>query len=265
MRFQLFSDLHKDFARPKPIRIVPGVDAVVVPGDVCEGAENAFVYLRSFVPADIPIVFALGNHEFYERFLPAELAVARATAPHHGVALLENDAVEIAGIRFAGATTWTDYRLFGDSRVAAAMAAARHGMDDHRRIGWGKKPWRRFTPQEAAVLHRRTRDFLATATRSDRPTVVVSHHAPSHLSIAEEFEGDLLNAAFASDIAHRLMDNVSGGSAQGPGVRIDVWCHGHTHNSVDYRIGSARVLSNPHGYGDENAEFDPALVVEVSP
>ena len=43
-----------------------------------------------------------------------------------------------------------------------------------------------------------------------------------------------------------------------------LWVHGHVHTSFDYRVGATRVLCNPHGYGAENPDFDPRLVVEVA-
>ena len=42
-----------------------------------------------------------------------------------------------------------------------------------------------------------------------------------------------------------------------------LWVHGHVHNSSDYRVGTTRIVCNPHGYGFENPDFDGALVVEV--
>ena len=45
--------------------------------------------------------------------------------------------------------------------------------------------------------------------------------------------------------------------------RPALWVHGHVHNSSDYRIGDTRIVCNPHGYGNENPDFDGALVVEV--
>jgi predicted phosphodiesterase len=268
MRFQLFSDLHVDVARHKSIVMAEGIDAVVVPGDVCEGAINAFRVLREIVPIEIPIALTLGNHEFYGRFHPQELEEARKAAPDFRVSLLENDCVSICGVRFAGATTWTDYRIFGDRNAPAAMAVARTGLNDHRRIGWRKKPWARFRPEEALMLHSGTRAFLKDALATDQPTVVVTHHAPSMLSVADRYLSDALTAAFASSIAHDLLEAPSEANADtgvGPRLRADVWCHGHTHNSADYVLASTstRVIANPHGYGPENDRFDPSLVVEV--
>ena len=64
-----FSPLVLDVRQPKAIQVVPDVDAVVVAGDVCEGAERGFVWLRQIVPMQIPIIAVMGNHEFYRRGL----------------------------------------------------------------------------------------------------------------------------------------------------------------------------------------------------
>ena len=153
MKIQVFSDLHVDVYPIKPITIVPGVDLVIVAGDVCEGVLRAFEHLRRIVPMDIPIVMALGNHEFYRKFIPDELALAISHAGAFHLHVLNGTAFEQSGVRFVGATLWTDYRIMGEANQARVMSACAKGMNDHRLIGWQKKPWLRFRPQEAALLH----------------------------------------------------------------------------------------------------------------
>ena len=179
MKIQVFSDLHVDVFPIKPITIVPGVDLVIVAGDVCEGVLRAFEHLRRIISMDIPIVMVLGNHEFYRRFIPDELALALAHAGAFNLHVLNGTALELAGVRFVGATLWTDYRAFGEAKQAAAMNACAKGMNDHRLIGWQKKPWLRFRPQEAALLHHRATAAITEtlAVPFAGPTVVVSHHA----------------------------------------------------------------------------------------
>lgn len=254
MKVQIFSDLHADVAQPRPIMVVPEVDAVIVAGDVCEGAERGFIRLRRIVPMQIPIVAVLGNHEFYRRCWSEEVAQARAAAPHYGVHLLENDVVTLGGGRFIGASLWTDYALFGMHNLPQAMLAAGDGLNDHKRIKWSKEPWRRFRPQEALLLHKRSRAFIETALAApfDGATVVVTHHAPHPGSIHSRYREELLTAAYVSDLTAVI-------EAGCP----DLWVHGHVHESFDYRVGATRVICNPHGYGTENRSFDPALVVEI--
>ena len=254
MKVQIFSDLHVDVAPIKPIKILDEVDAVIVAGDTCEGAVQAFEHLRRFVPLPIPVLMVLGNHEYYRRFIPEELALARDIASNSNVHLLDNDAVVLGGIRFIGATLWTDYRVFDEARQVLAMSACAGGLNDHRLIGFQKRPWLRFRPQQALQLHQHSRFYLeeVLGTAFAGPTVVITHHAPHRGSIHPRFANDVLTAAFVSDLAPVI-------EAYQPAL----WVHGHVHHSFDYMVGATRVLCNSHGYGGENPEFNPALVLEL--
>ena len=252
MKLQIFSDLHADVARPRAISVAPDIDAVIVAGDICEGAESGFARLRQIVPMQLPIIMVMGNHEYYRRHLASELAAARLAAPLYGVHILENDIVTMGDVRFIGCTLWTDYALYGDPQ--RAMQAAAHGLNDHRRINWSKRPWRRFGPQEAWRLHQQSRAFIETtlATPFEGPTVVVTHHAPHPRSVHPRYQSNLLNAAYASDLTEVIETG-----------KPTLWIHGHTHHGFDYRVGATRIVCNPNGYGVENDGFNPALVVEI--
>lgn len=257
MRLQPFSDLHIEVPPIKKITIVNGVDVVVVAGDTCEGALKAFEHLRRIVPLKIPIVMVLGNHEYYRRFIPNELALARSHAPAFNIHLLENEKVTIGGtkgIQFIGATLWTDYEAFGDVKMAAAMSACAGAMNDHRLIGWQKQPWQRFRPREAAIMHHQSVTYIeqALANSSADRCVVVSHHAVHWNSVDPKYASDLVTAAFVSDMSALIERH-----------QPALWIHGHVHNSSDYRVGKTRIVCNPHGYGNENPAFDGALVLDV--
>jgi Icc-related predicted phosphoesterase len=260
MNIQIFSDLHVDVSRSPPITIGADVDVVVVAGDTAEGAGNAFVALRHIVPERTQIAMVMGNHEYYHRCIPDELALARELAPSLNVHLLENNSVvlEIWGIRvrFVGCTLWTDYRLFGANNAATAMRVARDGLNDHRLISWRKNPWRRFRPEEALLMHTASKAFLVEtlATPFAGPTVVVTHHAPQGLSVHPQYRSDLLTAAFVSDLSALIME-----------FQPNLWVHGHVHSSFDYAVGRSRVVCNPHGYWQENPNFNSSLVVKVGP
>ena len=84
-------------------------------------------------------------------------------------------------------------------------------------------------------------------------TIVVTHHAPSSRSIPPNNVGDVLSAAFASDLD--LMIQAS---------RIPLWIHGHTHYNVDYKIGVTRIYSNQRGYPSEMARgFELGRIIEI--
>lgn len=165
---------------------------------------------------------------------------------------LENDTITIGGVLFVGATLWTDYRIEGHQQLA--MVHARERMNDHRQIALQTNPWKRFLPTDAHRLHQDSRRFIeASLAAVEGRTVVVTHHLPLAASVPARFKGDMINAAYASDLA----TTIELGSPA-------LWVHGHTHDSCDYQIGKTRVMCNPRGYDGENAEFDPTRLVTIA-
>src|SRR6185295_14286466 len=225
MRLQVFSDLHIDAYPVEGLAIGRNIDVVVVAGDTCEGADNAFAALRNLIPVETPIVMVMGNHEYYRRSIVDEGAKAKQLAPSYRIHLLDNAMIELHGVRFIGATLWTDYRLFGDHVMPLAMRSARDGLNDHRRIKWSRNPWRRFRPEEAQSLHRRSRAYLEAqlANLYVGPTIVVTHHAPHPDSVPGLYRHDLLSGAYASDLTGVIQ-----------AARPALWIHGHIHSSADY-------------------------------
>jgi Icc-related predicted phosphoesterase len=248
MRLHILCDLHLEFG-PTPI---PNVDAdvIVLAGDIHLGREGRR-WARSQFP-DKPVIYVLGNHEFYRHSLP-ELTetLKRETSDSH-IHVLENDAIEINGYTFLGCTLWTDFQLSTDPE--AAMRTAEGIMSDYNLIQFS--PERRvLRAKDTARLHAESVTWLRKAiTGSDRQrTIVVTHHAPSSRSEAAYHVKSPLAPAFASNL-----DTLIEGSG------ISLWVHGHTHYNIDYLIGSTRVLTNQRGYPDEvSPGFDPSLVIEV--
>lgn len=255
MKIQILSDLHVEFYGTTSIPPrVEGTDLVIVAGDTCQGLVKAVEVLRRAFP-DVEVVTVAGNHEYYRTELPTELEAGRVRAKQLGVHLLEDDSVKIGPARVLGCTLWTDYCLFGADLREAAMRSAYDGMMDHKRIQWRKDPWARFRPQEAALLHARSRLFLETALSEhhDGPTIAVAHHAVTLDAVAPQFQRSLLSAAYASELLP-LVDRHQ------PAVFVT----GHTHFSMNLRRGCTRLVSNPRGYPGENRSFDPAFTMEIS-
>lgn len=277
MKIQVFSDLHLDVAPIKRITVSNDVDAVVVAGDTCQGVRNAFIALRRIVPERIPVIMVAGNHEFYRRCLQSEIEEGREIAGDFNIAFLEDDvrligdSVRGTATRFVAASLWTNYRVFGAANAATAMNAARRNMNDHRVITWTKKPWARFRPEEALLMHERSKAFIADAlaTPFAGSTVVVTHHAPHFGSVAMgHYQSDILTAAYVSDLTDVIMTGSEEGADATPRKTADtkwdrIFIHGHIHSSSDYVVGTTRILANPHGYGVENSSFDPQLVIEI--
>jgi Icc-related predicted phosphoesterase len=261
-RLWILSDLHAEQSLWLPLCPPDAVDVIVAAGDIDSPASRSVQRLAK-VADGLPVVFVPGNHEWYatrDRFgVDREGRRACRKAHELGVHLSMNDEVEIAGIRFLGSTLWTDFALHGTPE--ASMAHAARAMNVFRFI----QPIEggpRLRPKDTIAWHHASRSWLEArlATPSALPTVVVTHHLPHPKSVAQRYQGDALNPAFASDLSAL----VEGGGAA-------LWVHGHTHEGCDYVAGGTRVICNPKGYGPmvpggpiENASFDPDLVIEVS-
>ena len=275
LKLLVLSDLHLEFAPFAPDQAaVDAADVVVLAGDICNGTK-AIPWARQAFGSK-PVVYVAGNHEFYRFDWIKLLDQMREQARLHDVHFLENESITLQGVRFLGATLWTDFELFGQKSKMAAMRESAQLMNDFHLIkakplpveqsaAWlHGSPWK-LNPTHTLRRHRETLAWLRAEMARGEPekTVVVTHHLPSGRSVAPKYAKDMVSAIYASNLP---MDVLQGAS---------VWIHGHAHTSFDYQIGdreiSARVVCNPRGYplsrlrpGEfENPGFDPGLMVEI--
>lgn len=265
MKVLVYSDLHLDHGPFNPIledgiRVDDQADLVVLAGDINNGTSGIRWGRETF--PDKPVVYVMGNHEFYGGHWDRTLDKARELAIEHDVHLLENDSFKLGEITFLGASLWTDFRLFGEDRFAA-FAEARARMNDFKLIKisrsaemyWVKS--KHLIPDLTSRRHRNSLEWLDSQLDGADPakTVIISHHAPHLNSIPEEYKEDILSCCYASDLTNYM------GKAK-------LWIHGHVHESVDYELKGTRVLSNPRGYKlrsgkDQNPGFDMCFMLDV--
>jgi predicted phosphodiesterase len=259
MRLLILSDLHVEYA---PFE-APSCefDIVVLAGDIHNGVEAIRWARRTFERS--PVIQVAGNHEFFGAQREATLEAMREQARAEGVHFLENDAVELNGVEFLGATLWTDYRIYETPRGEVwapqqqAMQANLKLIADYWKIE--QADGRSFAPADAIALHARSRGWLEARLAQPATTarVVVSHHLPSWKSVAPAFERSITNAAFVTELDPLV-------------AQCNLWIHGHTHTSQRYLIEQCEVVANPRGYPwrsgpapFENPQFNPELVVEI--
>lgn len=252
MKLNVLSDLHLSVGGlPHPRN---DADVVVLAGDIARPHESAQWALKF----DKPVLYVLGNHEFYGGSIEGTAGELKRLCAGSHVHVLDDDEVEIDGVRFIGSTLWTDFRLLGDDSRGAAMAGARHLMRDFSHIRIDDATNLLFTPEDSAALYERHAAWLDRRldVRQEGPTVVITHHAPSRQSIHPRYADSLLNACFVSDAEYLFRDG-----------RAQLWIHGHTHDSFDYALHGTRVICNPRGYAkagvNENPCFDADLLIEV--
>jgi predicted phosphodiesterase len=252
MKLNILSDLHLgQGSLPFPRN---DADAVVLAGDIARPAE-AIAWAAGLGK---PVLYVPGNHEFYGGSIAGTVAQLKQLCRGTGVRVLDDEETFIGDVRFLGSTLWTDFLLFGEQGRATVFEQALRFMRDFSRIHADHDEERLFTPPDAAALFQRHAAWLARhlAQPYAGTTVVITHHAPSTQSIHPRYEGSPINACFVSDAAHLAGDD-----------RVQLWIHGHTHDSFDYRLNGTRVVCNPRGYSrngvNENPAFDPNFIVEV--
>jgi predicted phosphodiesterase len=260
MKIQILSDLHVEFSQF--IFQSAGADVIVLAGDIGKGALGIQWAEALLDKTGAIVLFVNGNHEYYGQDLDSFITDMReycdkvaANRGERRLYFMENNELVIQGVRFLGATMWMDFMLFGREKRRWCLEEARF-LNDFRLIR-KDHGLRRFSTHDAIELHRQSLKWLTARldTSFDGPTVVVTHHLPSFESVANRYSDDLFTACFASRLDHLF-------------GKMDIWIHGHTHDTFDYVKNGTRVICNPRGYSRyeediENYGFDPKLTVEI--
>lgn len=253
MKVQILSDLHVEFGNrlPPPAQ---GADVIALAGDIAPYRRDVLKMVGETYSGR-RVLYVPGNHEFYGGDIDAVRGAMADDCATLGIELLDRRALTIDGVRFIGATLWTDFALDGRAAVVGAQQMARKAMPDFRVI---RRAGLAFSPEESVRRHDADRDFIEQELRgaadSNLTAVVITHHAPTPRSIRPWYEGNTLNPAFASRLDALIAKH-----------EPPLWIHGHMHDSIDEQVGGTRVVANPGGYtASENPRYDPALCVDVA-
>ena len=247
MKIQLYSDLHVEFESFGTA--CDQADVVVFAGDIEIGVKG--VRWIDSLRIDKPIIYVLGNHEYYKHTYPELVSKAKSEVVGSNVHLLENESIVIDGVNFHGCTLWTDFELFGDPRIAGYEC--QQVMTDYKQIR--KLPgYSKLRALDVSLIHQRSRRWLSESLKSSSwPNVVVTHHAPSLQSAPDRYKKDIITSAYASNLEAFIDEH-----------KPDIWLHGHMHNSSNYMVGGCRVVCNPRGYkGERNPSFEQELLIEL--
>jgi len=284
MKIQPLSDLHVEFwqhANNAPTIPQTDADVIVLAGDIDVGYQNEVDYCTKLAQEHSkPVVFVLGNHSFYNKnmdYVRQKWYDNANVLVDDGVQFIDEGITYVNGdTTFLGGILWTDFHDYNNRE----MAYAQERMNDFRittmdvqdslktaektneymRKATAIDPeeyghyW--MTARRTVDEHKKTLNWMNVILKDfkTKKNVVVSHHLPSYLSVDPIYAGDMLNAAFVSNLDDWIATK-----------DIALWIHGHAHNSSDYVYEDTRVVCNPFGYlnNETNRKFISDLIIDV--
>lgn len=252
MRCHYLSDLHLESQGFDAM--LPKGDVLIIAGDLCHarcldpGRPDRYsidqrARVLRFIDGALVrfphVLLVAGNHEHYDGIFEDTADLLRRHLP--GVTVLDNETVEIGGFRFFGSTLWSDF----EGRKPEAMNGVRRRMGEFFFVKSRREDGTlaKFQPEHVLAAHDAA---LAALHRSlgeaaGKPTIVITHHAPSRKGHNPRFAGNGLDGAYASDL-DGMIEALKA---------VPVWVHGHTHIARRYRIGRTSVVSNALGFASK--------------
>lgn len=234
------SDLHIE---KSPYDVVPlpedAETVLVLAGDIWDDIRFAKkpAWLADLASRFYHVIIVLGNHDYWGHSIDIAVARARWLIQQESllnVDILDNNVVRLPGLRFLGATLWTDCWMDPLHVFNAAQV-----MNDYKYIR-DQRFERRLRPEVVVQRSLETRRFI-TAELDVVPTdgtrtIVVTHHAPVQTFLRTN-RCDSALPYYVNRLEH-LMD----------GSKVQLWIHGHTHENYLEVLGGVRLATNARGY-----------------
>lgn len=231
---------------------------LVLAGDISSNPMQLVYFITHVRPRFQAVQYIPGNHEYYgfdmdEWNTEMGKRLNGIEGVHAAVGTVQldehHDTDGSDKVRFISATLWGDGGL---KKEENKMVEA--GLFDFKYI---QKNGRAYTVADMMSIHAEQRkgiaSFLGNKEWKGR-TVVVTHHMPSYSLCHPRFPANQ-NGGFAGACDDLIED-----------YSPDLWIHGHTHDTIDTRIGQTRIVCNPRGYTREwNTQFNRfgAVFIEV--
>lgn len=200
------------------------------------------------------VIYVTGNHEHYHSIIddaPELLKLELKKYPNitYLDSLYGEKEICIGDTVFVGGTLWTSF----DNGNPVAMQYCATYMNDyfmtHKRYVNDPTALRLLRPADTYDMNVEYFNEIKNIVEKypNKDVVIVTHHAPTTLSVPKRYIGDKSNAAYASSYGDFIADH----------PQIKIWCHGHMHSRSSYKVGdSCIVYANPAGYPGEDTGFD---------
>ena len=255
MKIQYASDLHLEFRdNARYLRehsLIPAGDILLLAGDIGYlNDDNYGVHpFWDWVSDNFRQTLVVpGNHEFYKSGDVGTIKNGCIVEIRPNVKCYYNSVVTIDDIDFILCTLWANIPV-------SNAYVTEQSVSDFSRIAYNGRLLNAYCFNEA---HQKSVKYLTETIQSNtnRKRVVVSHHVPTFLCLAEEFKNSRINGAFVAEMYDFIFDN-----------QIDYWIYGHSHrNMPEITINGTKLLCNQLGYvhHGEHAKFNPKACFSIT-
>lgn len=232
MKIFVLSDVHLEHKTTIDVESMPKADVLVLAGDIGYLNHVSTTTFLKQVSAKYPhVLFVPGNHEYWNEMNDEQMEEVCAK---YNIIMLQNDMVEVEGVKFAGTTLW--------SHLDGVTSKSVSQQNDFRFIpNFCTKEW---------VKRFETAKVFLDSVQAD---VVITHHAPLIQSVPPKFKGHVSNGFYCTNMLP--LQN-----------KPKVWCFGHTHHPFCAKIQGTTFVSNPYidvDYHTHDAALDAKKVIEL--
>jgi predicted phosphodiesterase len=259
----VLSDLHLESSNMK---LELNCDVLVLAGDISQDFGLLYRFFEQNIPEGMPVIYVPGNHEYEGKrdfVVMEELKKIEKEFPN--IHVLQNESIDIEGIRFIGSTLWSNFEGMGITNKKLVKDWCKFNVVDFTYIFkknpsniHGAVPYTSWTPDDMEKEFNKAYDFLKYELRNretELPKFVVTHFAPTIESLDPNFKVGLHSAYWVNNLPELM-------------GFCDYWVHGHTHSSFNYDYEGTKVICNPRGYSklfdlSQNTKFDRKMYVEV--
>ena len=236
MKIQYASDLHLEFESntkyliDKPLKVTG--DILILAGDI-HVIDSPYFLSSSFWDWASEnykqVIVAFGNHEFYEGYDLSKMTDGFKYKIRDNIYYYYNCVITIDDVDIIVSTLWSYIHKEYEKSCTK-------GVNDFYQIKYKGK---RLTAEIFNKEHQKCQNFIKKALNESKAKtkIVVTHHVPSRLLTAKEFEGSDINDAFTVDLTDYIKT-----------CGVKYWIFGHSHRNINKIIGETSCICNQVGY-----------------
>ena len=254
MKIQYASDLHLEFSKnsqflnDNPLKVTGEI--LILAGDIHVIGSDDFMNAPFWDWASKnykQVIVAYGNHEFYKGCDLSAMKDGYKFKIRDNVYYYYNCVITIDEVDIIVSTLWSYIRKEHENDCVMSV-------NDFRKI---KLNGNTITAEEFNNEHKRCLDFIKKSMNESKAKtkIIVTHHVPSDLLTAKEFQGSTINDAFTVD----LTDYIKKCGAK-------FWIFGHSHRNINKKIGKTSCLCNQVGYvmSNEHKTFNNEININLN-